>query len=181
MTTQKPHFFLSFLVPDNTFEWYSLSEHTCNWCVADAKVTNKTNHLKGAIKNATQMLQTTTEMHTKSPTATSAVGLKHVEQQVAEQTKSLRDLGHSAQSGTHYHRPYGRLELARGLLDKVLDGEAPSAPQALDHIFELTGRSEDRRFATDIIQAAMENHRKREMVDSLEFLHEYLQCLRDKG
>jgi hypothetical protein len=160
-------------------EW--LREHTCNWCVADAKVTNKANHLKGAIKNATQMLQTATEMHTKSPTATSVVGLKHVEQKVAEQTKSLRDLGHSAQSGTHYHRPYGRLELARGLLDKVLDGEAPSATQALDHIFELTGRSEDRRFATDIIQAAMEMHRKREMVDSLEFLPEYLQCLRDKG
>ena len=116
-----------------------------------------------------------------SPTATLAVGLKHVGVKIDEQTRSLEHLGNNINSGTHHHRPYSRAELARGMLDKATCGQGPSVQQALDHIFELTGRNEDRRYGSDITQRAMDLLRKREMVDSLQFLPEYLQCLRNAG
>ena len=107
----------------------SFVEHTCGWCVANAKVAFKANRLKASLHQSTELLHEASNMHTMSPTATLAVGLKHVGVKIDEQTRSLEHLGNNINSGTHHHRPYSRAELARGMLDKATCGQGPSVQQ----------------------------------------------------
>lgn len=165
--------------PSWSFSKYT--PHTCEWHPSDTKDAKKLRDLELEIE--TIQLAVENAEATLSTSATKECGVEFYKNKLENLRAQAGTItrAQKSQAFLQKHRHYSVEQLAWGLVKRIGVGENPSTSETRNYIHDVTGTSDTDRFISLVRASAISKVAQFQLVDTLQYLPEYLKCLEDRG